>query len=200
MDIVEVPPSGTRSRRPTRSAGTGWWVPALAGAAAFWSANLVISMTPIAAGYRSALSIPYVPMLVEAAAGGLVVAGALAFVLVRYRERVPGAGQVRKALLLGVGALVLLTVLVEVPSKLRSDVADPGHWLLVAAVFNAVRILALGVTIGLVTRPRSRALVPPAASAAAPIRRQAESPCCRRHPLDTLKERDPQDCDTWAKR
>jgi hypothetical protein len=112
-------------------------------------------MTPIAASYRSALSIPYVPMLVEAAAGGLVVAGALAFVLVRYRERVPGAGQVRKeALLLGVGALVLLTVLVEVPSKLRSDVADPGHWLLVAAVFNAVRILALGVTIGLVTRAR----------------------------------------------
>ena len=154
MDIVEVPPSGTRSRKPTRSARTGWWVPALAGAAAFWSANLVISMTPIAAGYRSALSIPYIPMLVEAAAGGLVVAGVLAFVLVRYRERVPGAGQVRKALLLGVGALVLLTVLVEVPSKLRSDVADPGHWLLVATVFNAVRILALGVTIGLVTRPR----------------------------------------------
>jgi hypothetical protein len=75
-------------------------------------------------------------------------------VLVRYRERVPGAGQVRKALLLGVGAIVLLTVLVEVPSKLRSDLADPGHWLLVATVFNAVRILALSFTIGLVTRPR----------------------------------------------
>ena len=93
MDIIEVPPSGTRSRKPTRSARTGWWVPALAGAAAFWSANLVISMTPIAAGYRSALSIPYVPMLVEAAVGGLVVAGALACVLVRL----PGAGPGRRA-------------------------------------------------------------------------------------------------------
>jgi hypothetical protein len=71
------------------------------------------------------------PLRADARGGGgrgLVVAGALAFVLVRYRERVPGAGQVRKALLLGVGALVLLTVLVEVPSKLRSDLADPGHW------------------------------------------------------------------------
>ena len=154
MDIVEVPPSGTRSSRPTRPAGTGWWVPALAGAAAFWLANLVISMTPVAAGYRSALSIPYLPMLVEAAVGGLVVAGAVAFMLVRYPQRVPGAGPLRKALLLGLGALVLLTVLVEVPSKLRSDVADPGHWLLVATVFNAIRILALGVTIGLVTRAR----------------------------------------------
>ena len=154
MDIVEVPPSGTRSPRPTRPAGTGWWVPALAGGAAFWLANLVISMTPVAAGYRSALSIPYLPMLVEAAVGGLVVAGAVAFLLARYPERFPGAGPLRKALLLGLGALVLLTVLVEVPSKLRSDVADPGHWLLVATVFNAIRILALGVTIGLVTRAR----------------------------------------------
>ncbi|HEX2704374.1 MAG TPA: hypothetical protein VHM65_01340 [Candidatus Lustribacter sp.] len=117
-------------------------------------ANLVISMTPVAAGYRSALSIPYLPMLLEAAAGGLVVAGAVAFLLVRYPQRVPGAGPLRKALLLGLGALVLLTVLVEVPSKLRSDLADPGHWLLVATVFNAIRILALGVTIGLVTRAR----------------------------------------------
>ena len=117
-----------------------------------WLANLVISMTRVDAAYRSALSISYVPMLVEAAAGGLLASGALILLLARYRERVPGAGQVRKALLFGMGALVLLTVLVEVPSKLRSGVADPGHWLLVATVFNAIRVLALGVTIGLVTR------------------------------------------------
>ena len=147
------PTVGHPESKPTRPAGTGWWVPAFAGAAAFWSANLVISMTPVAAAYRSALSIPYLPMLVEAAVGGLVVAGA-ACMLVRYPHRVPGAGPLRKALLLGLGALVLLTVLVEVPSKLRSDVADPGHWLLVATVFNAIRILALGLTIGLVTRAR----------------------------------------------
>ena len=150
MDVAEVPPSCTRSPRPTKPTGTGWWVPALAGAAAFWSANLVISKTPIATAYRSAMSIPYVPMLVESAAGGLLVSGALTFVLVRHRHRVPGAGPARKALLLGMGALVLLTVLVEVPSTLRSDVADPVHWLLVFAVFNAIRILALSVTVGLV--------------------------------------------------
>ena len=155
MDMVEVPPSGTRGQRPTKAPGTGWWVPALAGAAAFWSANLVISLTPIAAGYRSAMSVPYVPMLVESAAGGLLVSGALAFVLVRHPHRVLGAGQVRKALLLGMGALLLLTVLVEVPSKLRSDVADAGHWLLVLAVFNAIRIFALAVTVGLVTRAQT---------------------------------------------
>lgn len=151
MDMVEVPPSGTRGSRP---AGIRWWVSGLAGAAAFWLANLAISMTPLAAGYRSALSIPYLPMLAEAAIGGVIVAGAVAFLLVRYPQRVPGAGPLRKALLLGLGALVLLTVLVEVPSKLRSDVADPGHWLGVATVFNAIRILALGLSIGLLTRAR----------------------------------------------
>ena len=155
MDIVEVHRSGDRDPGPSGAPGTGWWVPALAGAGAFWLANLVISMTPVAAGYRSALSVPYVPMLVEAAAGGLVIAGAVAYLLTRYAERAPGVGPLGKALTLALGALALLTVLVEVPAKLRSGVADPGHWLLVATAFNTIRILALGVTIGLVTRART---------------------------------------------
>jgi hypothetical protein len=37
------------------------WVPALAGAAAFWLVNLAISLTPVAADYRAALSISYNP-------------------------------------------------------------------------------------------------------------------------------------------
>jgi hypothetical protein len=135
----------------TSSSGTGWWFPAVAGATAFWFTNLVISLTPEAATYRSALSIAYVPMLIEAAVGGLVIAGGVALLLPRLPERVPG-GPIGKALLLALGALVLLTMLVEVPAKLRSDVADTGHWLLLATVFNTIRILALGVAIGLATR------------------------------------------------
>lgn len=49
------------------------WVPALAGAAAFWVANLAISLTPVAADYRAALSISYIHMLVEAAIGGTAI-------------------------------------------------------------------------------------------------------------------------------
>ncbi|MGZ5405223.1 MAG: hypothetical protein ACXWDL_11290 [Nocardioides sp.] len=124
----------------------------MAGAVAFWSANLVISLTPIAAAYRSAISISYVPMLVEAVFGGLLIGSVVALVLVRYPDRVPGTGPLSKALWLSAGALIVVTVFVEVPSKLRSGVSDPGHWLLVAMVFNAIRILALGVAIGLVTR------------------------------------------------
>lgn len=154
MDVVAVPPRDSRSPSPTRSGGGGWRVPALVGAAAFWLANFVISLTPVAAGYRSALSIAYVPMLVEAAVGGMVVAVAVALPLARYPQRVPGTAPLTKAFLLGLCALVVLTVVVEVPSKLGSEVTDSGHWLLVATVFNAIRVLALAAAVGLVVRGR----------------------------------------------
>jgi deazaflavin-dependent oxidoreductase (nitroreductase family) len=155
LDSVGVPTSGAPDPGRTRSAGTEWGFPALAGAVAFWLANLVISMTAVAAAYRSALSISYLPMLMEAAAGGVVVAGAVAFLLTHFPGRVPGGGPLRQAMLLSLGALVLLTVFLEVPAKLRSDVADPGYWLLVGTVFNTIRILALGVGVGLVIRART---------------------------------------------
>ena len=154
MDFIEMRTSPTRPPVPTRSPGTEWRVPALAGAAAFWLANLAISLTSVAAGYRRALSIPYVPMLAEAAVGGLVVAALVAFLLSRFPGRVPGHGPLGKALALAVGALVLLTVSLALPSVARSNVADPGRWLLVGTAINTIRFVALGVTIGLVTRAR----------------------------------------------
>jgi len=98
------------------------------------------------------MSITYVPMLIQAAVGGLLIATVVAAVLVRYQDRVPGTGPLSRALWLSAAALVLLTVFVEAPSKLLSGVPDSGHWLLVATAFNVIRVLALGVAIGLVTR------------------------------------------------
>ena len=155
MDSVEGQRSDARGPGRFRPAAAGWWVLALAGAAAFWLANLAISLTPVAAEFRSARSIAYVPMLVEAAAGGLVVAGAVALLLTRLPGQVPGHDPLGKALVLAAAALVLLTVFVALPSTLRSDVADPGHWLLVESGINAIRLLALGVAIGLVSRART---------------------------------------------
>ena len=155
MDSVEVQRSDARGPGRVRSAAAGWWVLALVGAAAFWLANLAISLTPVAAEFRSARSIAYVPMLVEAAAGGLVVAGAVAFLLTRFPGHVPGHDPLGKALGLAAAALVLLTAFVAVPSTLRSDVPDPGHWLLVETAINAIRLLAVGVAIGLVSRART---------------------------------------------
>lgn len=127
----------------------------LAGAVTFWLVNLLISLTPIAGDYRSAMSIPYREMLVEAAVGGLVVASAVAYLLLRHPDKVPGRDLPTKGLVLGTGVLALLTVLVEVPSKLHADVVDPGHWLIVATAFNAIRVLALAIATALVVRARA---------------------------------------------
>ncbi len=148
MDVVEA--SRSRADRPREPARTGWGALTLTGAAAFWSANLLISLTPSAAAYRSALSIRYLPMLLEAAVGGVVVAGVVAWTLVRFGARVPGRGPVWRALFLATCSVVLVTVVVEVPAKFGAGIEQPGRWLLVATVFNSIRVLALGLAIGLV--------------------------------------------------
>jgi hypothetical protein len=150
MDVVVGPRPGAPSPAAPRPAE--WWLLTLTGAGAFWSANLVISLTPVAADYRAALSIRYVAMLVEAAVGGLLLAGVIALALTRWSVLVPRRGTVAPATLLSLAALVAVTALVEVPAKLGSGVDDAAHWLLVATVFNAIRILALGLSMGLVAR------------------------------------------------
>ena len=152
MDAVDAGRAGVAG--PMRPARSGWVSLTVAGATAFWSANLLISLTPSAAAYRAALSIRYVPMLVEAAGGGLAVAGLVALVLTWFPSRIPGAGPVRKALFLALCTLVVLTVLIEAPAKFATDVDDPARWLFVATVFNTIRGLALGLAIGLAARAR----------------------------------------------
>ncbi len=127
MDLADVSPHGHPSRKPARRMGVRWAAPAIAGAAAFWLVNLAISATPVAAGYRHALSIRYLPMLAEAAVGGLVLGGVLTYVLARHPSKIPGAGLLSKSLLLAAVALVVLTIGVEAPSKLTSDLDDPVH-------------------------------------------------------------------------
>jgi hypothetical protein len=152
MNVVEIDSSGSRGSEPASPARSRCWALAIAGAVAFWLANLVISLTPVAAAYRSAMSISFTPMLVEAAVGGLVVASAAALLLVRGSGRGSRIGPLTRALLLSGGAFLVLTVLVELPSKLASGEADPGRWLLVATAFNAIRFLALGVAVGMLAR------------------------------------------------
>lgn len=109
------------------------WVPALAGAAAFWLVNLAISLTPVAADYRAALSISYIPMLVEAAIGGIAIGLLVSWTLLRCPDRVPGNHPVAKAPFLSFALLVAVTALIEVPGKFMSATDRPMHYLLIAS-------------------------------------------------------------------
>ncbi|MBG6058217.1 NhaP-type Na+/H+ or K+/H+ antiporter [Cryobacterium sp. MP_M5] len=122
---------------------------AIGGGLGFWVANFAISLTPIAAEYRAALSIAYGPMLLEALLGGLVLGFGVSYLLLRLFDRLPTESPVWKSLLLSLAALVAVTVFVEVPAKFLTPTDDAWRYFLIAALFNVVRIAALGVVIGL---------------------------------------------------
>jgi len=123
-------------------------VPALGGGLAFWLANFAISLTPLAAEYRAALSIPYAPMLVEVLVGGVVLGFCVSYPLVRLAARIPVKSPVVAGMALSLVALTAVTLILDLPAKLLSPVNDPVRYLLIGALFNAVRILALGAMVG----------------------------------------------------
>lgn len=121
---------------------------AVAGGAAFWLANFAISLTPIAAEYRAALSISYFPMLLEALLGGLIIGFLVSYLLMRFFDRIPTKNLILKSLILSIAALFILTVLVEVPAKFFPPVNNPVRYFLIGLLFNVIRIPALGLAIG----------------------------------------------------
>ena len=125
---------------------------AAAGGAAFWITDFVMAVSPIASAYKAAFSISSLPVaLVEALAGGLVIAFCVSFFLLRFFSRLPGKNSIVKALILSFSAMVIIEVL--------STLGDPAHasvYLLLDTGMNAPRFLALGCMIGYVFDKQNR--------------------------------------------
>jgi hypothetical protein len=121
----------------------------IVGGIAFWLANFAISLTPIAAQYRAALSISYLPMLVESLIGGLAIGFFVSYFLLRHFERIPTKNPVLKSIILSFAALIFVTVVLEGPSHFLAP-GDALHYFLIGALFNILRILALAIAIGYV--------------------------------------------------
>ncbi len=115
-----------------------------AGGAAFWITDFVMAVSPIASAYKAAFSISSLPVaLVEALAGGLVIAFCVSFVLLRFFDRIPGKNPIFKALILCFSAMVIIEVL-----SARGDPAHASIYLLLDTGMNVPRFLALGLAIG----------------------------------------------------
>jgi hypothetical protein len=121
---------------------------AIAGGSGFWVANFAISRTPIAAEYRAALSISYLPMLLESLLGGLIIGFCVSYCMLRFFDRIPTRNPLLKSLILSFIALVLVTALIEVPSSFLTPGPDVLRYFIIGAIFNLVRIFALGIVIG----------------------------------------------------
>jgi hypothetical protein len=121
---------------------------AIAGGLGFWIANYAISRTPIAAEYRAALSISYLPMLLESLFGGLVIGICVSYFLLRFSDKIPTKNPILKSLILSFIVLIIVTILIEVPARFLTTTIDALRYFLIGAIFNVLRILVLGIVIG----------------------------------------------------
>jgi hypothetical protein len=120
----------------------------VAGGLGFWVANFAISLTPIAAEYRAALSISYYPMLLEALIGGLVIGFCVSYSLLRFFDKLPTKNPILKSVTLSFIVLIIVTVMIEVPAKFLAPASDALHFFLIGTTFNVIRIPTLGIVIG----------------------------------------------------
>jgi hypothetical protein len=121
---------------------------AMGGGLGFWVANFAISLTPIAAEYRAALSISYLPMLLEALISGLIIGFCVSYFLLRFFDNIPTKNPILKSVILSFIVLIIVTMLIEVPAKFLTTTSDALRYFLIGAVFNGLRFLALGIVIG----------------------------------------------------
>ncbi len=124
---------------------------ALAGGLAFWLANFAISRNPIAAEYRTALSISYYPMLLESLIGGLIIGLWVSYFLLRFFNRIPGNDPILKSVILSSIVLVIITILIGGPSIYYAT-GNVLRYFIIGTTFNLIRILALGIAIGYVCK------------------------------------------------
>jgi hypothetical protein len=124
------------------------FVLAIAGGLGFWLANFAISRTPIAAEYRAALSISYLLMLLESLFGGLIIGFFVSYFLLRFFNKIPTKNPILKSVILSLIVLIIVTVLIEVPASLLTPTNDALRYFIIGAIFNVLRILALGIVVG----------------------------------------------------
>ena len=117
--------------------------PTIAGGLAFWVANFAISLTPVAAAYRAALSIPYWPMTVAALAGGLLIAGCVSGLLLAVQDRLPGGNAIVRGMLLSLMAMGVIEAF-----SIMVDIDHLSVFHVIGVAMNVPRFVALGVAIG----------------------------------------------------
>jgi tetrahydromethanopterin S-methyltransferase subunit D len=120
----------------------------IGGGVAFWATTFAVSLLPIAAEFRAALSISYIQMvLVESLIGGLIIGFFVSYFLLRFFDTIPTKNPILKSVILSFIALVIAIILIQGASSfLRTS--DALHYFLIGAMLNVPRFLILGIVIG----------------------------------------------------
>jgi len=152
---METQTSGRSKRQTSHEFYKNLCKMAIAGGVAFWVVDFAMSLSPIAAEYRAAFSISYLPMaLVEALVGGLIIACFVSYFLLRFLVKIPTKNPISKAVILSFVAVAIIEVL-----STFGNLSNAYVFLLIDTVMNIPRILALGIVVGyLYDRLNKRAL------------------------------------------
>ena len=149
--ITKEKTTGIRDRKVIRS--MRWiFLLAIAGGLAFWAATIALSLLPIAADYRAALSLPYFQtVFVESLLAGLVIGCCISFALLRFFQKIPTRNAILKSEILSILVLVIALIPVQVAAA-RLGPSEALHVFLIGAALNVPRFLVLGFVVGYLYR------------------------------------------------
>lgn len=94
------------------------------------------------------MSISYYPMLLESLIGGLIIGLWVSYPLLRFFDKIPAKGPILKSIILSAIVLVIVTILLGSPSSFFAT-NNVVRYFIIGTLFNVIRILALGIAIGL---------------------------------------------------
>ena len=118
----------------------------IGGAVEFWAITIAFSLLPIAAGFRAALSIPYISgAIVEPLLGGMIISCCVSYFLLRFFDKIPTKNPILKSVILSFVPYVMVLILLGVAASLTSDALNV---FLIGAMLNVPRFLFLGIVIG----------------------------------------------------
>ena len=118
----------------------------IGGGVAFWAITVAISLTPIRAEFRAALSMSYILYaLVEPLLGGMIISCFVSYFLLRFFDKIPTKNPILKSVILSFVPYVINLILLGVAASRTSDAL---HIFLIGAVLQVPTYLILGIVIG----------------------------------------------------
>jgi len=143
---METRPTGRSKRQTSHEFYKKLFKLTIGGGVAFWAITIALSLLPMMAEFRAALSIPYVEgALVEPLLGGMIIACCVSYFLLRSFDKISTKNPILKSVILGFVALGIVFILLGVAASRTSDAL---HIFLIGVTFNMPRFLVLGIVIG----------------------------------------------------
>ena len=137
-----------RSKRQTNEFYKKLFKLTIGGGVVFWVTTILTSLLPIAAEYRAAFSNWSIQTVwVDSLFVGLIIGCFVSYFLLRFFDKIPTKNPILKSVILSFVALVIATILIDVPRSFHGP-SDALYYFLIGVMFNLPRFLFLGIVIG----------------------------------------------------